>query len=190
MFSDDSDLMVFPARDAAFTVRTRLNDGSVSVASRPFEARPDGAQRARIPASEINSDAEWVEIVPFWEIVYHGFVFHPTDRLTQSHTTAPNRKRSPSTWLLSVEFAGRPIAYIEPDTPVEEIKRLCDDWKPLARFDTLFLDEHRRLSATARLIRYSDGTEVVVNYGRRPFAHLGESVPPRSYRVFPPDGAD
>lgn len=41
-----------------------------------------------------------------------------------------------------------------------------------------------------RLIRYSDGTEVVVNYGRRPFAHLGESVPPRSYRVFPPDGAD
>lgn len=148
-------------------------------------------QEAAFPLEVLDKDRDPIdEIVPFWEIVYHGFVFHPTDRLTQSHTIAPSRKRSPSTWLLSVEFAGRPIAYIEPDTPVEEIKRLCDDWKPLARFDTLFLDEHRRLSNTARLIRYSDGTEIVVNYGREPLAHGGESVPPRSYRVFPPDGAD
>lgn len=63
MFSDDSDLVVFPARDAAFTVRTRLKDGSVRVAERPFEAMPDGALRARIPASEIDPGAEWVEIV-------------------------------------------------------------------------------------------------------------------------------
>lgn len=126
------------------------------------------------------------EIVPFWEIVYHGFVFHPADRLTQNHTIAGNRRRSPSTWLLSVEFAARPIPYIEPDTAVEDVKRAYDDYRPLARFSTLFLEEHRRLSNHARLIRYSDGTEIVVNYGHGPFPHRGAEVTPLSYRIFEP----
>ncbi len=124
------------------------------------------------------------EIVPFWEIVYHGFVFHPADRLAQNHTIAANRRRSPSTWLLSVEFAARPIPYIEPDTAVEDVKRAYDDYRPLARFSTLFLEEHRRLTDSARLIRYSDGTEIVVNYGHGPFQHRGAEVAPLSYRIF------
>ena len=123
------------------------------------------------------------EIVPFWEIVYHGFVFHPTDRLTQNHTSTWNRKKSPGTWLLSVEFGGRPIPYIGAKTPVAEIVRAYEDYKPLARLSTVFLQAHRRLSDSVRLVQYADGTEIVVNYGSEPCSYKGEQIAPKSYRI-------
>ena len=124
------------------------------------------------------------EIVPFWEIAYHGFVYHPTDRLTQNHTSSPNRKKSPSTWLLSVEFGGRPIPYIGPKTPVSEIVKAYEDYRPLARLSTVFMQSHRRLSDEVRLVTYADGTEIVVNYGMVPYEHKGRSVPSKSYGMF------
>lgn len=126
------------------------------------------------------------EIVPFWEIAYHGFVYHPTDRLTQSHTVAANRKNSPSTWLLSVEFGGRPIPYIGPKTTATEIVRAYEDYRPLARLSTVFMDAHRRLSDDVRLVVYADGTEIVVNYGATPYEYRGQAVGPKSYRMISP----
>lgn len=127
------------------------------------------------------------EFVPFWEIVYHGFVYHPTDRLTQSHSNAWNRKKSPRTWLLSVEFGGRPIPYIGAGTPVSEIVRAYDDYKPLARLSTVFMQSHCRISDDVRLVTYADGSEILVNYGERPYEYKGRSVAPVSYALFSRD---
>lgn len=123
------------------------------------------------------------EIVPFWEIVYHGFVYHPTDRLSQNHTSG-SRKASPSTWLLSVEFGGRPIPYIGPKTPVAEIVRAYADYKPLAHLSTVFMQAHRRLTDDVRLVTYADGTEIVINYGKTPYAYRNAEVAPKSYRLY------
>lgn len=125
------------------------------------------------------------EIVPFWEIVYHGFVYHPTDRLTQSHTQG-RRGKSPSTWLLSVEFGGRPIPYIGGNTPVAQIVKAYEDYKPLARLSTVFMQSHKRVSDTVRVVTYADGTEIVVNYGATPASYGGVQVSPRSYALIDP----
>ena len=130
------------------------------------------------------------EIVPFWEIVYHGFVYHPTDRLTQNHTSSPNRKNSPSTWLLTVEFGGRPIPYVGPKTSVAEIVKAYEDYKPLARLSTVFMQSHRRLSDAVRLVTYADGTEIVVNYGKTDFIWRGRRVPAVSYAIAAAAAAD
>ena len=123
------------------------------------------------------------EIVPFWEIVYHGFVYHPTDRLSQNHTSG-SRKASPSTWLLSVEFGGRPIPYIGPKTPVAEIVRAYEDYKPLAHLSTVFMQAHRRLTDDVRLVTYADGTEIVINYGKTPYSYRNAEVAPKTYRLY------
>ncbi len=126
------------------------------------------------------------EFVPLWEIVYHGFVYHNAGRLTQNHTTQSNKKVSKKLPLLLVEFGARPIIYTSSLAAVPAIAKAYNEYKPLAHLSTKFMQSHEILSETARLIKYSDGSRVVVNYDEKPFVFEGVEIAPISYKLFNP----
>ncbi len=127
------------------------------------------------------------EFVPLWEIVYHGFVYHNAGRLTQNHTTQSNKKVSKKLPLLLVEFGARPIIYTSSLAAVPAIVKAYNEYKPLAYLSTKFMDSHKILSPTARLVTYSDGSRIVVNYDEKPFVFEGVEVAPVSYKLFNPN---
>ncbi len=126
------------------------------------------------------------DFVPLWEIVYHGFVYHNAGRLTQNHTTQLNKRVSKKLPLLLAEFGARPIIYTNKISMVPNIAEAYRQYKPFAYLSTKFMQSHEKLSDTARLIKYSDGSRVVINYADKPFAFEGVEISPISYKIFKP----
>ena len=62
---------------------------------------------------------------------------------------------------------------------------LNEDMKKLGYLQYEFLDENRELSADVFLSRWSDGSEVVCNYGSTPYFYRGREVAPLSYELYP-----
>ncbi|MBE6413783.1 MAG: hypothetical protein E7035_04430 [Verrucomicrobiaceae bacterium] len=122
-------------------------------------------------------------IVPLWEIVYHGFVYHNADRITQRHTTAWNKRISKKLPLVLVEFGARPIFYTNSLKNVNQIAKAYREYKPLAYLSTVFMDFHKIINENVRLIGYADGSRIVINYGNQPFYFEGVDIPPISYKL-------
>lgn len=121
--------------------------------------------------------------VPLWEIVYHGFVYHNADRLTQNHLTEIAKRKSKKLPLMLVEFSAKPIFYINNIKSVPFVVEAYRQYKPLARLSTVFLDEHKIINESVRLLKYADGTRIIINYGGTPFEFEGEKIAPISYKI-------
>ena len=64
------------------------------------------------------------------------------------------------------------------------ISRGYEDMKKLGYLQYEFLDENRELSSDVFLSRWSDGSEVICNYGSAPYSYRGREVAPLSYELY------
>ncbi len=126
------------------------------------------------------------QVVPLWEIIYHGFVYHNADRVTQNHTTLYAKRISKKLPLLLVEFGARPIIYTNSIKSVDKIAKAYRQYQAYSRLSTVFMDYHKIINKDVRLIGYADGTRIVVNYGDRPYQFEGVEIGPISYKLFDP----
>ena len=147
-------------------------------------------------------------IYPLWEIVYHGTILSTPGRTTQSNVIECFFKKDiykddagydpwrplPDGWLESekfknrllrlVEWGARPAIYDLTSATVPELKALYDFYEGYKRLQLEFMDSHSEIAKGVFLAKYSDGTEVVVNYNSEPFAYKNQTVEGKSYRLF------
>lgn len=67
---------------------------------------------------------------------------------------------------------------------VAAIKRAYDEYERLSDLQFEFMEDHRQLTPDVTLTAYANGTRVVVNHGRTPYAFAGATVPPGDWRRF------
>lgn len=131
------------------------------------------------------------EMVPFWQIAYHGIVLsQPYDS-----TTDPFFKRKthylndPDARLLKlIEYGGRPSFYwgnFKRDG-MAAVKKMYDLYQPLKHLQWEFIEGHRELSKGVFLTTYSDGSQTICNYTDKEFPFRGETIQPKSFKLFPP----
>ena len=89
------------------------------------------------------------------------------------------------------EYGGRPTYYfrmsrsdaIKDDVllPVAEAYR---EYAPTAYLQYEYIDSHREISSGVFVTGYSDGSEVITNYTKKPFAYKGQTVPAEDFKLF------
>lgn len=114
--------------------------------------------------------------VPFWELVYHDVVLSNPDKITQG-------KLTPEDNLKLVEFGGRPIFYAVNDNNMKDLKVSYDQFAKLRHLMLEEMISHKQLADGVFQITYSDGTEIVVNYTDKPFAHNDQTVEARNFKL-------
>lgn len=120
--------------------------------------------------------------IPFWQLVYHGYVLSNP----YSETVNPTFK-SNDIQLNLVEYGGRPSYYFyskfmndgnnwmgntdalcDTDEQLHEsvmkIKKGADEYKKLSELQLLFMEKHEEVSDNVFKVTYSDGTAVIVDY--------------------------
>jgi len=139
--------------------------------------------------------------VPIVQLVYNGIWVQNPFTLTVN-ATARDRY-----WLLKLlEYGGRPTFYFHSKfitraknwtaqgdlscatdadlaDAVSRIKACCDIWKPFARLQFEFMDNHERLAPGVFLTTWGDGTRLVTNYGDAPTDFGGRIVAPMDYAL-------
>ena len=142
------------------------------------------------------------EIVPLWEIVYHGIILSTPDRYLQNHTRGnPLYKNvssadlrfmvgdgitDPRKSLKLVEFGGRPIFYTSAFRDVPYIKKAFDEFKPVRHLQFEFMRSHSKVADGVYLTEYENGERTVCNYNDTPFVFEGKTVAPVSYILIAP----
>ncbi len=133
------------------------------------------------------------EIVPLWQIAFHGCIlsnpFWDTSDATSSYKRTPPFalfENNTDRILKVVEFGGRPCFYWtnyrkEGVKPIVEMYKL---YQPLKYLQYEFMDEHRALADGVYLTRYSNGDETVVNYSKKDFKYKNSIVPAHNYKIF------
>lgn len=141
-------------------------------------------------------------LVPIFQIVYNGFI------VSNPFSSTVNFTVQPPCWRLKLlEYGGRPNFYFyskflsngndwmgkgdlgcatddELRRSVAAIKEGADLYARLVRLQYLFIDGHRELAEGVYATRWSDGTEIVVNYADRPYALPdGSAVAPLGWRL-------
>ncbi len=153
--------------------------------------KPDGALPALVERH-----------VPYWQLVYQGIVMSNPFADTTNYTL-----KSPVARLKTIEYGARPHFYFyskfrteganwmgdaditcatdeELRESVSKIKEGYDEFKKLERLQFEFMTSHDQLAEKVFKTGYSDGTEIVVNYGDEAFEWKGQSVPSLGYVVF------
>ncbi len=134
-----------------------------------------------------------IEIVPFWQIAWHGIILSNPFWNTVDPTSDFDREEKIPFMdakfkrvLKLVEFGGRPCFYWTNyrKMGVAPIKEAYDLYQPLKYLQYEFLDEHCELAKGVYLSRYSDGSETVVNYSDKDFSYKSEVVKARNYKLF------
>lgn len=135
-------------------------------------------------------------VLPIWMLVYHGVVTaNPFTGTLNYPLKAPHKR------LKFIEFGGRPLFVWyanfhtgkggnwmgkedlrcatdeELRAGVAAIKKGYDEYEKLSDLQFAFMDDHCRLSPEVTRTTYSQGTEVVVNHGAKPFVYKGREVP-------------
>ncbi len=129
------------------------------------------------------------EIVPFWQIAYHGIVAYNPSTFTLNYTAKGTANR-----LRYFELGGRPLVcfnanfagvgidnwmgredmFCGNDTELEIsaklIKQMADDYELLAPERYEYIENHEKLSDGVYRTAYSNGTEVTVNYNDGTFS--------------------
>ena len=140
--------------------------------------------------------------VPLWNIVYNGIIMNNAATETVNYTI-----KEPASALKAIEYGSRPLFYFysafrtdaynwmgnadlhcatdeELSTAAVAISRGYEDMLKLGYLQYEFLDENRELSTDVFLSRWSDGSEVVCNYGSAPYSYRGREVAPLSYELY------
>ncbi|MDD5603322.1 MAG: DUF5696 domain-containing protein [Eubacteriales bacterium] len=141
------------------------------------------------------------ERIPLWQLVYHGIILSNPSAETVNYPV-----KGPLEKLTCIEYGARPVMYYyskfcasgmnwmgekdlicdtdeEMEESVSSIKKAYDEYMKLAWLQKEFMEEHEILSDNVRYVRYSGGTEIVVNYGETPFTFREKEVPPQDYIV-------
>ena len=127
------------------------------------------------------------ESVPLWQIVYHGIIMsNPYQKKT---VNAP--LNGMESMLKSMEYGGRPVLYfyskfvensvnggwavggddfvindpVKLENGVSKIKSYADCYSEFSHLQTEFMEKHERIGCDKYKITYSNGEEVVVDYG-------------------------
>ncbi len=145
------------------------------------------------------------ELVPLWEIVYHGSILYcPSTELVNA--VLGEKKFQ----LKLIEYGGRPVLYFyarfvtpsgsrsnwmgendllcatdaELDAAVASIKETYDLYRTVCPLQYAFMEEHKMLTPDVAAVRYSNNHTVIVNYGSTPFLYQNTAVPAEDFRVF------
>ena len=141
-------------------------------------------------------------LIPIWQLVYNGIILN--NPFTE--TVNPSAKDRLAQTKLA-EFNGRPIYYFysrfkadnknwmgdtdltcatdeELAQAVGFVKRGYDEFNALEDLQLEFMEQHERLAPDVFRTAFSNGAELISNYGSDAYAHKGESVGPMSYRLF------
>lgn len=140
------------------------------------------------------------ETVPLWFAVYHGIVTYNV-----SCKTVNAIFKGADYELLMVEMGAKPLAYLnarvfeyegEPNLMVgtdEELaagaKTLGEGYRRYAALVDLqyeFMEDYKRPAEGVSVVRYGNGTAIVVNYTDAPYDYEGQVVPAKSYRRIDP----
>lgn len=141
-------------------------------------------------------------LVPIFQIAYNGII------VSNPFSSTVNFTVQPPFWRLKLlEYGGRPNFYFyskflsngndwmgkgdlgcatdaELRQAVAAIKEGADLYARLVRLQYLFIDDHRELAEGVYATRWSDGTELVVNYADGTYALPdGASVAPLDWRL-------
>jgi len=139
--------------------------------------------------------------IPLWNIVYNGIILNNAGTETVNYTI-----KEPALSLKAIEFGSRPSFYFyssfrddgwhwmgnkdlrcgteeELTAAVDAISKAWEQLKELGYLQYEFLDEHKALADSVFLSRWSDGSEIVVNYSPVPYLYKGTSVPSMDYRL-------
>jgi len=58
--------------------------------------------------------------------------------------------------------------------------------KKLGHLQLEFLEDHAEISKDIFKSKFSDGSEIVVNYSDKPFGYGGDTIAPMDYKLFKP----
>ena len=143
-------------------------------------------------------------IVPLWQIVYNGIILQNPFNFTVNAETKSAFER-----LKLVEFNGRSTGYFysrfmsTPNdwmgkTDVEDLrcgteaelvrsvailKEMAGAYAARSDLQFVFMDDHREISPGVFETVYSDGSRTVCNYGSKPFAVGGSTIPAMGYSI-------
>jgi len=139
--------------------------------------------------------------VPFWHIVYNGFVLNNPYCATTNYTI-----KDPVTKMKLVEFGGRPMFYFyskflttgrnwmgdadincatdeELRNSVAAIKKGYDEFESVKDLQYETLDEHAEIAPNVFCSTFSNGTRIVCNYSDADFTFEGQTVKAMGYVV-------
>lgn len=131
--------------------------------------------------------------IPFLELVFHGFLLYNAFSDT---VNAPFKDRN--VLLKAIEYGSRPTFYFyaafmrngnnwmgveeprcgtaeELRDSVAKIRQACEEFAPLVRLQTLFMERHEQVAEDVFEATYSDGTVLRVDYGKQTWS-LRESA--------------
>ncbi len=142
------------------------------------------------------------DYVPIWHIVFNGYLLHNPASQTVNFTL-----KEPRYALRNAEYAARPMFYFNSafvDNPkknwmgnadltykdkadlersVAAIKRGYDAFKEWEYLQFETMEQHDKLAEDVYCSTYSDGSRVVVNYGKEPFTFEGKEVAAENYLI-------
>jgi hypothetical protein len=150
-------------------------------------------------------------IVPLWQLVYHGIILYNPATDTVNYSLKDRR-----TVLKFLEFGGHPTMYyysrfVEPaegrtnwmgDTDlrcgseeelrngVAAIKTAAGRQEEMRSTIYAFMERHDRIAPEVYCTRYSDGSELWVNYGKSPYREKDISVPANDFLFHPAAGGE
>ncbi len=144
------------------------------------------------------------EIIPLWQLVYHGYVLSNPSAETVNYTV-----KAPENRLRFYEFGGIPVLYFfsrfvgengmknwmgdqdmycatqeQREESVKQMKRMLEDYKPFADRCLAHMDDHRKLTDGVYETTYSDGYHVIVNYTDKPYVFGKVTVPAKDLVQF------
>lgn len=141
------------------------------------------------------------EYARLFEVAYHGTVLYNPLSTTINYTakTRADRLRfvlsggRPSMYFYSRFRTGEPNWMGESDLTcdndedleksVSRIKAALDDYKPLSRLQTVYMDRYDLLENGLEVAYYGDGTRIVGNFGSEVQIFDGQKVQPLDYAI-------
>jgi hypothetical protein len=140
-------------------------------------------------------------LIPIWQLVYNGIIMSNPFTTTVNYTAQDRASQ-----LKLIEFNGRPIFYFyskflsngknwmgdgdlgcatdeELRASVAKVKQGQEEFASLSRLQLEFMEGHDPIAPGVFRTSFSDGTEVITNYGESEFSYKGQPVQPKSYRV-------
>ncbi|HPA18480.1 MAG TPA: DUF5696 domain-containing protein [Verrucomicrobiae bacterium] len=141
-------------------------------------------------------------VIPIWQLVYNGIILSNPFTETVNPTT-----KDAMTQLKLAEFNGRPIFYFYSQFKADNknwmgstdlrcateeelteatgcLKKGYDEFEALAPLQLEFMEQHEQVAADVFRTAFSDGSEIITNYGASAFPYKGKSVPSMRYALF------
>ncbi len=140
-------------------------------------------------------------LIPIWQLVYNGIIMSNPFTTTVNYTAQDRTSQ-----LKLIEFNGRPIFYFyskflsngknwmgdgdlgcatdeELRSSVAKLKQGQDEFAGLTQLQLEFMEQHEQLAPQVFRTAFSDGSEIITNYGETEHLYKGQSIQPKGYRL-------